>query len=313
MSRTTEEKLARLSRLYSVISKINGTIIRARDPQELYEEACRIAVEEGLFKMAWIGLVDADSQTVKPVAYKGFEKGYLDKINISTRADVPEGKGPTGTAVREGRYVAVDDFWNDPRMAPWRAAAMKRGYRSSAAFPMHAGGRVIGALNLYSSEPSFFAEEEETRTLQQLADDVSFAVDVIEKDEQRKRLEQEALLMQSIALEIARAKDFENALAIVIRKMCEETGWVYGEAWVPSRDGGHLEQSYVWHGNARLAEFHRASASFTFPKEVGLPGRAWTSGEPEWIKDVTLDDSFLRRDLARDYGLKAAVGIPIFA
>ncbi len=182
-----EAKITRLNRLYTVLSKTNEAMWRVREPKKLYEEACHIAVEDGLFRMAWIGKAEPDTHLVKPVAYWGFEEGYLDSITISVE-DVPEGRGPTGTALREGRYVICNDFEHDPRLQIWRAEALKRGYRSCAAFPLKIGTRTIGALTLYADEQHFF-DDEEIQLIKRLADDIAFAIEFMEREKQRKRAE----------------------------------------------------------------------------------------------------------------------------
>ncbi|MCL6471439.1 MAG: PAS domain S-box protein [Firmicutes bacterium] len=181
-----EEKILRLNRLYSVLSKINQAIVRTRDPQELYKQACRIAVEYGLFKMAWVGIVDPNTLFVKPVAWYGYDGEYLDKIKISIRADIPEGRGPTGSALREGRYFINNDTEHNPAMLPWRDEMLKRGYKSSASFPLIVRGRVVGAISLYAGEVNFFTEEE-VRLLESLANDLSFAIEAAEQAKQRRQ------------------------------------------------------------------------------------------------------------------------------
>ncbi|HEY9072927.1 MAG TPA: GAF domain-containing protein, partial [Desulfobaccales bacterium] len=125
-----EKKAESVGRLYRLLSRVNETIVRARDRESLYREVCRVAVEEGRFRLAWVGLVDQDTQAIKAVAQFGFEEGYLENLSIPL-ADVPEGRGPTGTAGREGRLDFCNDYAAEPRMAPWREAALARGYRSS--------------------------------------------------------------------------------------------------------------------------------------------------------------------------------------
>jgi len=176
-----ETKIARLNRLYTVLSRVNETMWRIREPKKLYEEACRIVVEDGLFRMAWIGMAEPGTLLVKPIAHWGFEDGYLDAVTISAE-DVPEGRGPTGIALREGKYNICNDFERDPRLQIWRAEALKRGYRSSAAFPLRIGTRVIGALTLYANEQLFF-DDEEIQLIERLADDVAFAIEFIEQEE----------------------------------------------------------------------------------------------------------------------------------
>ncbi len=185
-----EDRISRLNRLYSVLSKVNETIVRIHDSKELFERVCRIAVEDGLFKMAWIGLVDQDSRIVKPTASYGDTDGYLSGIEVYA-ADVPEGKGPTGMAVFEGKYSISGNIEQDPRMLPWRKRALRHGLYSSAAFPISTGSGVIGALTVYSGKSYFFTDEE-IQLLTSLAEDVSFAVDFM--DNEKKRLEAEAAL-----------------------------------------------------------------------------------------------------------------------
>jgi hypothetical protein len=134
--------LARLKRVYSFLNMTNEAIARIKQPTPLFDEACRIAVEVGGFRMAWIGLVDPESGQIKPVSSRGFEEGYLDRVFISVDRHDRKGRGPTGIAARTGEVNICRDFAMDPRMAPWRQEALKRGYRSSGAFPLRIGERI---------------------------------------------------------------------------------------------------------------------------------------------------------------------------
>jgi len=188
--RQAEENVRKLNRVYAVLSAVNHLIIRTSDRKELFEGACRILVEEGLFKMGWVGLVDEDTRTVRPAACSGCEDGYLDCITISIDP-VPEGDGPTGAAVRTGRFYINNDTENNPLMLPWRDDALSRGYLSSAAFPLMQDGKVIGALTVYGGE-RFFFDNEEVRLLDALAADISYAIRSIEQEELRERAEAES-------------------------------------------------------------------------------------------------------------------------
>lgn len=184
------EKTVRLNRLYSVLSKINEAIVRIREPQKLFEEACRIAVEEGQFRMAWIGLADHDTKLIKVVAKYGDDEGYLDSVRISIDKDTPEGRGPTGIALREGRVYVNNDTENNPAMKPWRDEQLKRGYKASASFPFMVENQTIGVITLYANKPNYF-DEEEIQLLQSLADDVSFAIESADIERQRSQAVEE--------------------------------------------------------------------------------------------------------------------------
>ena len=186
-----EKKVTHITRLYAFLGQVNQAIVRARDRDLLFHDICHIAVDYGGFRMAWIGLVDGATKLVKPVCFYGSEDGYLQMFRISA-ADEPEGRGPVGTAIREGRSFICDDFLSDPRMLLWRSAAEERGYRSLAAFPFKVRDKVIGALAIYSSEPNFFTRDE-IKLLDEVAVDISFALEIMEKEEQRKQAEQALL------------------------------------------------------------------------------------------------------------------------
>ena len=147
-----------MGRLYRLLSRVNETIVRAQEPEWLFRQACRIMMEEGDFLLCWIGRVDWAAKEVRAAAQYDLIDDYPQNITISLE-DVPEGRGPTGVAVREGRWDVCLDIASDPRMAPWREQAMARGFRSSAAFPLFVGGKVEGVLTLYSGQIGFFNQE----------------------------------------------------------------------------------------------------------------------------------------------------------
>jgi PAS domain S-box-containing protein len=139
-----------------------------------------------------------------------------------------------------------------------------------------------------------------------------FSVKDITKD---IRKEEEIYLLQTMTQAIAESEDFNSALEAALKRICISTDWGCGEAWIPSRDGKHLEHSRAWYCNniEGMESFEQESDKFTFPRGVGLPGFAWQSRKAEWRTDVTFDDNFPRKQLAIDAGLKSAVAIPILA
>jgi len=129
---------------------------------------------------------------------------------------------------------------------------------------------------------------------------------------ERRRAEEEVGLLQAITLEVAVAQDLSTALEVVLRRVCETTGWLIGQAWLPRPDGTAVDCSSAWFSTASgLDEFRLGSVNASFPPGVGLPGRVFLSKQAAWVKDVTLDSNFPRSVLARESGLKAAVAVPI--
>ena len=193
--RLAEEKVLKVNRIYAFISQINQAIVHVKNKDEVYKEVCRIAVETGKFHMAWIGLVDEPSKTIVPKIHAGVEDGYLSSIKKISIENVPEGHGPTGSALRERKHFICNDYENDPNVVIWRDEALIRGYRSSIALPIFYFGNVYGVFTLYASTPYFFDEQEVT-ILSEVTDDIGFALEVIETEEKRKQAEKELLVSE---------------------------------------------------------------------------------------------------------------------
>ena len=116
-----------------------------------------------------------DSFKVFPAAASGFEDGYLESLNIRWD-ESPTGRGPTGTAIRTKQPFVMNDIRTNPDYTPWREAAIARGYSSSGALPLLVEDRVLGALNVYCADPSFFTEGR-LRVLQSFANQSAIALD----------------------------------------------------------------------------------------------------------------------------------------
>jgi len=181
-----EERIARLSRTQAILSGIDHAIIHIPDRQKLLDEVCRVTVEKGGFKLAWVGMVAPDG-LVQPVAQAGVT-GYLDGIRVKTE-DVPEGRGPAGTAIRENRATVTEDAYSDARMMPWRDRLRQFGLRYVASFPIRIGGKVAGTFQIYAPQPHFF-DENELGLLSRVSDDISFALTAIAELTARNQAEE---------------------------------------------------------------------------------------------------------------------------
>jgi PAS domain S-box-containing protein len=185
-----EQKLKKVNRLYLFVSQINQMIVRETEEQSLFREACNIAVEIGKFRMAWIGLLDENTNKVIPTMIAGEDNGYLSLIQNISKEDNPEGRGPAGRALREETYIVCNDVENDLHMELWKEAALIRNFNSLISLPIKKFGKTIGLLTLYASERNFF-DAEEIKLLEEAAGDVSFALEVLDKEILRKKAEED--------------------------------------------------------------------------------------------------------------------------
>ena len=181
-----EGKIRRLNRVYAVLSGINTLIVRVRDREELYREACRMAVEAGQFRMAWIGVVDREAGLVKPVASAGEVRDFFESAPLAVTENKPGGYGLAGRAIRGKKAMISNNVKNDPQRL-MRKEMDERGINSLAVIPLIVDGEAIGVLALYAAEVGAF-DNEEMRLLLELAADVSFALAHIEKAEKLEYL-----------------------------------------------------------------------------------------------------------------------------
>ena len=180
-----EAQLRRINQTQRALSKCNEALIRSTDESTLLQQICDIVVEEAAYRFCWVGRAEHDeAKSVRPVARSGFEAGYLDNLNI-TWADTERGQGPTGTCIRTRQTVVAKDIATDPKMIPWRAEALKRGYASSVAIPLLVDSAVFGALMIYAAEPDAFGPEE-VSLLTELASDLAFGIAALRTEDRTR-------------------------------------------------------------------------------------------------------------------------------
>ena len=188
--RITESMLERHRQLYAALSQCNKAIVHCVNEETLFQEVCRAAVQFGGLKTAWIGLVDAKTQLVRPFSHFGDEAGYLSQLDdISTDLEGPLGATPTGMAIHNNQPYWCQDIQNDQATFPWRDLTRRAGWASLASLPLQRNGVVVGAFILYSHTINAF--DEMTRNLLvEMATDVSFALDALDHRIQRKQAEE---------------------------------------------------------------------------------------------------------------------------
>jgi PAS domain S-box-containing protein len=274
--KVAEQHILHLSALYTVLYHTNEAIVRTDDPDTLFKQTCRIAVEHGGLRMAWIGMLHADGVSVSPRASFGEHQDYLKRIRVSADPDQLEGRGPAGTALRTGIHQVFNDFLGDPETLPWHEAACEAGFHAAAAFPLYHNGRVSGALILYAGESGFFNEEIVT-VLDEMALDIGYALGRFELEAERNRVE--AALRRSekhfrALASVSPAGIFRTSakgeLLYVNQRWCEITGLresdVLGTAWTSSlfaQDRKRVAEN--WRRSARRQGVHEETCRIKKP------------------------------------------------
>lgn len=199
-----EEKLIKSNRLYAFISAINQIIVYTKDERTLFSKSCLIAHIIGKFEMAWIGKFDHDNKKILLVDQNGIPENSIHLFSA-----LCENNGPQDHILRSGSYYVCNDIQNDLYLENWKPFVAHNGIKSCIILPIKKEGSIVGSFNLYSTEINFF-DEAEIALLEEATDDISFAIDVFDKEKARK--EAETVIAQN---RIEREFDRNNLNALI--------------------------------------------------------------------------------------------------
>ncbi len=202
-----DERLHRANRALRAISHCNQALIHATDEPSLLKQICRVIVEDGGYRLAWVAFARASG--VVAAAQWGRDDGYIaDSVQVWDRLRTEPG------AVREfletGQTRVTRDYLTDEFAADWREHAVQRGIRSSATFALREDDRTFGALMIYSDQPGAF-DDQEMALLSEMAEDLAYGIQAL-RTRTRRMLAEEA--MRAANERYARQ---ESALAVLTR------------------------------------------------------------------------------------------------
>jgi diguanylate cyclase (GGDEF)-like protein/PAS domain S-box-containing protein len=215
----TELAMVELNRALRMLSGCNELLIRATDEIQLLTDICRLAVEVGGYRMAWVGYAQDDEyHSIKPVGFFGQNNEFLTALKLSWSEDNPRGLGPGGKTIREGRTIVDEDILADPHY-PAQADALAQGYHGVVSLPLRNRQRTFGLLALYTSEVRQI-KEDEIKMLEEMADDLAFGITNLRAEAERQRI-QDAVLKVSAAVSATTGKEFFEQL---MQNMAEALG-----------------------------------------------------------------------------------------
>lgn len=302
--RSLFDQLQRQRRLATVLAETNEAVFRARSVSELFHEATSIAVDQGGFVMAWIGVVDPDTQYLTEVAHAGDgAQEYLRDLLISSR-EGPLGEGIGGRALRHGHDEFTTDILGDAKMAPWRDAAVRIGYRSSGALPLRINGEIRGLLSVYAREVSYF-NDDERNLVHRLAANVAYGWEALQLEEDLRESEVARRTSQRFQTILSGAPDAivglggDGRIEMANSQVQTLFGWagaeIIGESvelLIPFSDGGMEFSQWVGHLRPADTTHHsdgvvaRRRDGSRFPADVALSSVVDDAGHATFIVSV---------------------------
>lgn len=219
--------LARTNRALKMMSACNESLVRATDEQHLLAEVCRLAVEIGGYRLAWVGYAMHDEEhSIQPMAHAGHEGGYLNHIHLSWAESAPSGMGPAAKCIRGGKTVICEDIKAESAGFLWKDAALSRGYRSMVCLPLHNEKRTFGLLALYASDVQQVGDDE-VKLLQEMAEDLAFGIRHLRSRQERQRM-QDIVLKVSQAVSAGHGEDFFQSLTRNMVEALDADGGMIG-------------------------------------------------------------------------------------
>jgi PAS domain S-box-containing protein len=176
--RKAETSLQRANRTLKTLIAVNQAMVRAVDEEGLLQEICRILVADGGYRLAWVGQAVPDQgKTVRPLVSCGLDQGLLQS-GVFQCANELQGQCPVKAAVATEMPYIIRTIWNEPGILPCQSEALRRGFASVGAFPLHIDGQPWGVLAIYANAPDAF-DAEEVKLLDELARDLEYSLEVL--------------------------------------------------------------------------------------------------------------------------------------
>jgi PAS domain S-box-containing protein len=215
-----EQKVKKRAAQYAFISQVNKTIVHAKNAETLFRDSCRIALDFGLFKMAWIGGFDIVNNKITLLNSSGISSKEIKSLTAPSYGT----NSPQDIVLRTGRYYLCNDIALALELEGWRPYAAKHNICSCITLPIKKSGNIFGTFNLYGTEPNFF-DQENIKLAVQVTADISFALDLFEKAEKHKEakvklVQSEAKLKEAQAL--SHISNWEFDLVTNVKKCSDE-------------------------------------------------------------------------------------------
>jgi signal transduction histidine kinase len=247
-----EQKVKIRSAQYAFISQVNQTIVHVKDAETLFRNSCRIAIDFGLFKMAWIGSFDTEQNKIILLKYSGISSEDIKPFANPKYED----NSPQDVVLRTGKYFLCNDIEHSLELESWKPYAAGHNIRSCIVLPIKKLGSVFGTFNLFATEQDFF-DHDNIKLAVQVTADISFALDLFEKakrhDEAEENLAQsEAKLKEAQAL--SHTSNWELDLVTHVNKWSDEFFKICGISRHEIEPSPEAFFSMLDHGDYELAK-----------------------------------------------------------
>lgn len=224
--KVAQMNLAWLNRALMMLSKCNETLIYVADESRLVVEICRIAVDVGGYRMAWVGYAnDDEKKSITPKAYFGQTHPSLASVELSWSDSAPAGQGPAGKTIRSGEVVTQENIAALDDKCAWKSLLLDLGFGGLVSLPLKNRGKTFGLLALYSGQARTFAADE-VRLLQEIADNLASGIIKIRAERERQLLHESMLAVATAVSMHTSETFFPQLLSQLIQAVGGQAGYI---------------------------------------------------------------------------------------
>lgn len=301
----SEQRRERLAYMFGALSATNEAILRARTGEEMFQMVCNAASGPGKALGAAIFLAEPGTSWLKLAAGSGKMIGRFEELKVSSDPDIPEGQGLTGLAFRSGKVCISDDYLSDPRIRPWRSLAVTTGATTGAAVPLLLHGKIVGTFSFFFGDDSGKLDDEMVTLMARIAENVSFGMEMLEREEQKDRLARMFSALSATNEAIMRAKSRAELFELVCAAAVQGGNFTSAAIMLAEPDDKVLRVMAAAGANA-------GKLSPLWPRGRGVSGIAFDSGKPCISNDYLADQQNVTlRDLALNGGPKSGTALPL--
>ncbi len=227
-----ESELAAINRTLSIHFQINELIHQSKIRDFIFKELCRILVETGKFRMAWIGIIDNSQHSFTPICWHGFEDGYISEYTKILSLTPPENREHVLSAIEKNQIWYSNDIASDDTMLPWREECRSRNYNSCATIPIRVNEQQICIFTLYHSQAKLFSSKQEILLHEKIKATINYAFDNILVEDERSKAENslrklsQAVEQSPVSIMIT---DTHGSIEYVNPKFLESSGYSLDE------------------------------------------------------------------------------------
>jgi len=313
-----EANLRRATRARTVMAECNHVLVHAANEADMLERMCRIAVESGGYRKAWIGLATGDAvRPVAPAAHAGYGEAEPMQSGSSWAAD-GRYQGSMGKVIASGEVYVVNDILHNADHARLKSRAVQLGFQSLITLPLKSGGTIFGAISIYANEPDAF-DQEEVALLRQLAGDIAFGIGSLRAEHARRQAEdglRRLTRARRVTAECRYAQIHAASEAALVAEMCRiavESGG-FRQAWIgfPTGEPGRPVVPVASAGYATSAPMEASANISADGRHRGPASLAFESGAPCILRDILNDPAHRnRRARANELGYQSSIALPL--